>query len=113
MSIAGSATKRSRRLVADRRQQVANGLLTACAKGLLAQLRTSNLEVMPDPPPQSRPAGAARTPKASLDHVESCIFDLDNTLYPASCNLFAQVDRRISEFVAAFLQVDAEEAHRL
>ena len=28
------------------------------------------------------------------------IFDLDNTLYPAECNLFAQVDQRMGEFIA-------------
>ena len=27
------------------------------------------------------------------------IFDLDNTLYPASCRLFDQVERRIGEYV--------------
>jgi putative hydrolase of the HAD superfamily len=27
-----------------------------------------------------------------LRQAETWIFDLDNTLYPASCNLFAQVD---------------------
>jgi putative hydrolase of the HAD superfamily len=33
------------------------------------------------------------------------IFDLDNTLYPAECNLFAQVDRRMGEFIAQYLSV--------
>lgn len=41
------------------------------------------------------------------------IFDLDNTLYPASCRLFQQVDRRIGQFIAATLDVSAEEARRL
>lgn len=48
-----------------------------------------------------------------LRGAESWIFDLDNTLYPASCNLFDQVDRHISEFIAGFLQVDAETAYRI
>ena len=34
----------------------------------------------------------------SVDHVTDWVFDLDNTLYPARCNLFAQVDRRIGLF---------------
>ncbi|MBP2231427.1 putative hydrolase of the HAD superfamily [Azospirillum agricola] len=38
------------------------------------------------------------------------IFDLDNTLYPASCNLFAQVDRRISEFIAEHFGIPFAEA---
>ena len=29
------------------------------------------------------------------------IFDLDNTLYPAACNLFAEVDVRMTEFIQA------------
>lgn len=33
------------------------------------------------------------------------MFDLDNTLYPAECDLFAQVDRRMGEYVATFLGV--------
>src|SRR5215472_6980896 len=33
------------------------------------------------------------------------VFDLDNTLYPATCNLFAQVDRRMGEFIARLLGV--------
>jgi len=35
-----------------------------------------------------------------FDHVEAWVFDLDNTLYPADCNLFAQIDRRMGEFIA-------------
>ena len=33
------------------------------------------------------------------------LFDLDNTLYPAECNLFAQVDQKMAEFIAKFLGV--------
>lgn len=38
------------------------------------------------------------------------IFDLDNTLYPAHCNLFAQIDKKMGEFVSNFLQVEHAEA---
>ena len=48
-----------------------------------------------------------------MNHIDCWIFDLDNTLYPASCNLFDQVDRRIGAFIAELLQVDAVEARRL
>ncbi len=41
------------------------------------------------------------------------IFDLDNTLYPAECNLFAQVDKRMGEFIAGFLKISFEEARAL
>ncbi|MCG8563409.1 MAG: pyrimidine 5'-nucleotidase [Hyphomicrobiales bacterium] len=41
------------------------------------------------------------------------IFDLDNTLYPAECNLFLQVDQRMGEFIASYLDVPFIEARRL
>jgi putative hydrolase of the HAD superfamily len=46
-------------------------------------------------------------------HIDTWIFDLDNTLYPASCRLFDQIDRRIGEFVADLLKVSPEEARRI
>ncbi|MBI1206990.1 MAG: pyrimidine 5'-nucleotidase [Azospirillum sp.] len=45
--------------------------------------------------------------------VEVWIFDLDNTLYPAGCNLFAQVDRRIGDYVAACFGIAYDDARRL
>ena len=41
------------------------------------------------------------------------LFDLDNTLYPARCNLFAQIDVRIGRYISDWLKVDAEEARRV
>jgi putative hydrolase of the HAD superfamily len=41
------------------------------------------------------------------------IFDLDNTLYPAECNLFAQVDHRMGEFIARYLGVPYQQARHL
>jgi putative hydrolase of the HAD superfamily len=49
----------------------------------------------------------------ALDHVEAWVFDLDNTLYPASCKVFDQVDVLITRFIREFLNVDAGEADRL
>ncbi|MBB6252424.1 pyrimidine 5'-nucleotidase [Nitrospirillum iridis] len=46
-------------------------------------------------------------------HVDTWIFDLDNTLYPAACNLFAQVDVRIGAYIAQALGLDADAAKRL
>lgn len=40
------------------------------------------------------------------------LFDLDNTLYPPSCRLFDQVDRRMGEFVQAFLGLADPQAAR-
>ena len=48
-----------------------------------------------------------------FDHVEAWVFDLDNTLYPADCNLFAQIDRRMGEFIAKTLGIPLEDARTL
>lgn len=47
---------------------------------------------------------------AHLHRAETWIFDLDNTLYPAECALFAQMERRMGEFVAAHLNLTLETA---
>ena len=48
-----------------------------------------------------------------LAHVESWIFDLDNSLYPHSCNLFELIDLRMGEYIQHLLGVDAVEARRV
>jgi len=48
-----------------------------------------------------------------FDHVEAWVFDLDNTLYPADCNLFAQIDRRMGEFIANCFGIPLHEAQSL
>lgn len=45
--------------------------------------------------------------------VDTWIFDLDNTLYPAHTDLFAQVDKRMGDFVAELLGMEREAAHTL
>jgi putative hydrolase of the HAD superfamily len=45
--------------------------------------------------------------------VEAWIFDLDNTLYPRSANIFRQVDARIRAYVGRLLSVDEAEAERI
>ena len=45
--------------------------------------------------------------------TEAWIFDLDNTLYPAQCNLFAQVDQRMGEFIARTLGLPFPQARHL
>ncbi len=49
----------------------------------------------------------------AFNHIEHWVFDLDNTLYPASCRLFDQIDKRMTQYVARFLGVGREEAFRL
>lgn len=50
---------------------------------------------------------------ADLQHVSTWVFDLDNTLYPAECNLFAQVDQRMAQYIADALNVDLPHARYL
>jgi putative hydrolase of the HAD superfamily len=54
-----------------------------------------------------------RAASGGFDHVEAWVFDLDNTLYPADCNLFAQIDRRMGEFIARSLSLPLAEAQAL
>jgi putative hydrolase of the HAD superfamily len=50
---------------------------------------------------------------SELAHVESWIFDLDNSLYPASSNLFELIDLRMGDYIQRLLGVDALEARRV
>jgi putative hydrolase of the HAD superfamily len=50
------------------------------------------------------------TTKRSFNHIDTWVFDLDNTLYPHHVNLWQQVDQRIGEFISAHLKISAEEA---
>jgi putative hydrolase of the HAD superfamily len=45
-------------------------------------------------------------------HVDTWVFDLDNTLYPASCRLFDQIDVKMGDFVSRLLGIDHAEAKR-
>jgi putative hydrolase of the HAD superfamily len=51
--------------------------------------------------------------KRGFGHVETWAFDLDNTLYPADCDLFAQIDRRMGAFIAETLGLPFDQAHAL
>ena len=56
---------------------------------------------------------ATRPPPRGFGHVETWVFDLDNTLYPHHVNLWEQVDVRIRDYIAKFLNVPHDEAFRL
>ena len=60
--------------------------------------------------PAARPIAAAEDP---FGHVESWLFDLDNTLYPVTPKLLAHIDAHMGSFVARFLNVDADEARHI
>lgn len=46
----------------------------------------------------------------SLAHIDTWVFDLDNTLYPASCRLFDQIDVKMGEYVSRALGVSYADA---
>jgi putative hydrolase of the HAD superfamily len=49
----------------------------------------------------------------TFTHIDTWVFDLDNTLYPHHLNLWQQVDARIGEFVSAWLKVPPDEARTI
>ena len=49
----------------------------------------------------------------ALAHVDTWIFDLDNTLYPASCDLFGRIDVRMTDYVARLTGTDRDTARAL
>jgi putative hydrolase of the HAD superfamily len=49
----------------------------------------------------------------SFGQVETWVFDLDNTLYPHHLNLWQQVDERIRDYIAGFLNISHDDAFRL
>ncbi len=57
--------------------------------------------------------GAPPAAKRDFVQIDAWIFDLDNTLYPAHCNLFAEVDMRMGKFIAEYLGVPFAQARHL
>jgi putative hydrolase of the HAD superfamily len=56
---------------------------------------------------------SAPRPLPAIDEVETWLFDLDNTLYPASCRLFDQIDRRMGAFIQQAFSVSEVEAREM
>lgn len=52
-------------------------------------------------------------PAALLDHIDTWIFDLDNTLYSPSARLFDLIDARMGAFIARLLGCDLGAARRV
>jgi putative hydrolase of the HAD superfamily len=50
--------------------------------------------------------------RSALSHIDTWIFDLDNTLYPASCDLFALIDERMTAYIERLLSLPFAEARR-
>ena len=50
---------------------------------------------------------------SSLDNTKYWVFDLDNTLYPADCDLFSQIDVKMGAFISAHCGIDRIDARKL
>jgi putative hydrolase of the HAD superfamily len=48
-----------------------------------------------------------------FDATTTWVFDLDNTLYPSSCNLFAQIHEKMGHYIVKKLKVAPDEAQRI
>lgn len=48
-----------------------------------------------------------------LSHINTWIFDLDNTLYPRRCDLFAQIDVKMTSYVSKLLDLPRDEAKKI
>ncbi|MEC7615134.1 MAG: pyrimidine 5'-nucleotidase [Pseudomonadota bacterium] len=49
----------------------------------------------------------------SLQFIKTWIFDLDNTLYPPEENIFSQIDKKMTTFIAENLKISHEEAFNI
>jgi putative hydrolase of the HAD superfamily len=49
----------------------------------------------------------------TIKAVDTWVFDLDNTLYPADCDLFAQIDVRMTAYVSTLLSIEPQEARHV
>ena len=45
-----------------------------------------------------------------FNKIETWVFDLDNTLYPASCGLFNQVSQRMTAYIAEYFAISHDDA---
>ena len=59
------------------------------------------------------PSYTTRSERCPLGEIETWIFDLDNTLYPASCRLFDQVQQRMNAYISERLGLTADAAVEL
>ena len=50
---------------------------------------------------------------SKFGHVSTWVFDLDNTLYPADCGLWPQINQRVTLYLAALTGLDAISARAL
>jgi len=51
--------------------------------------------------------------KVRLRQTQEWVFDLDNTLYPPESDLFAQIDRRMTQYVSELLDLPPDDARKI
>jgi putative hydrolase of the HAD superfamily len=68
-----------------------------------------------DEPKAPREPASAEPPrrKSSFAHIDTWVFDLDNTLYPADCDLWPKIDQRITLFLVNLFGLDGMSARAL
>lgn len=52
-------------------------------------------------------------PKDAFAHIDTWVFDLDNTLYPPEARLFDQIEIRMTDWVASALNLPLDQANRV
>jgi putative hydrolase of the HAD superfamily len=62
--------------------------------------------------PSSPSSLATAATRRGFAHVDTWVFDLDNTLYPHHLDLWPQVDMRIRDYIAGFLGLSRDDAFR-
>lgn len=63
--------------------------------------------------PATNPRTGPGGPAPDLSHVDTWIFDLDNTLYRTSPAMLSHIDELMGSFISDFLGVDRAEARRI
>jgi putative hydrolase of the HAD superfamily len=58
-------------------------------------------------------AGEAAPAADTLSHINKWVFDLDNTLYPADCDLWPKIDQRITLYLSYLFGLDGMSSRAL
>lgn len=82
----------------------------AAPSGAAAQARGQKAGWMTKPDDQDAPDGAITD---AFAHVDTWVFDLDNTLYPPHMRLFDQIEQRMTQYVMDSLSVSRDRADQL
>ncbi len=76
-------------------------------------ITSNNNSTKPAERPAPAPLRVSVHPSMRLSNAETWIFDLDNTLYSATIDLFSQIDERMRGYIAAFLGLPIDNAYAL